>query len=113
MLHRQIQFARRIARYFSQHPNFDLLPQAMNGAGAIDQLTYIIVLFRAKDEDLNSKLVKRINDTSKMYVSGTSWDGTPACRIAAANWQVDPEHDSVTVQSVIEGLLQEWQHTRS
>ncbi|KAL8924882.1 MAG: hypothetical protein Q9208_003765 [Pyrenodesmia sp. 3 TL-2023] len=113
MLHRQIEFARRLARYISQHPDFDLLPQAMNSAGAIDQFTYIIVLFRAKDEDLNSTLVKRINDTSKMYVSGTSWDGNPACRIAAANWQADPERDSATVQSVIEGLLQEWHNARS
>lgn len=108
MLQRQIRFARKVARFILQHPDFDLIPQGLYDEVSIDQRTYIIVLFRAKDEALNNSLVKRINNTARIYVSGTSWDGNSACRMAVANWQVDPERDLVTVQSVIQHVLQEW-----
>ncbi|KAI4097911.1 MAG: hypothetical protein LQ344_000183 [Seirophora lacunosa] len=110
ILQRQIWFARRVAWYFSQHEDFELLPQTLSDRASIDRMTYIIVLFRAKDEALNHTLVKRINDSSQIYVTGTSWNEVSACRIAAANWQVDPERDSANVESVMERVLQEWRH---
>lgn len=104
MLQRQIRFARRIARYFSQHEDFDLLPQSQYDK--VDEKIYIIILFRAKDAHLNATLVQRVNASSQMYVSGTSWDGKPACRIAVANWQVDIERDFAIVRSVVEGIIE-------
>lgn len=113
MLQRQIRFARLVAWYFFQHPEFDLLPQDMKDKAAIDQKIYIIVLFRAKDDALNAKLVRRLNASSQMYVSGTTWQERQACRIAVANWQVDPDGDSAVVQTVVEKVLGTWHHTRS
>ncbi|KAL9030022.1 MAG: hypothetical protein Q9196_001810 [Gyalolechia fulgens] len=107
MLQRQIRLARRIARYIAQHPHFDLLPWIRDGKANIDERTYIIVLFRAKDDPLNVTLVQRINASSRMYVSGTAWDGRPACRIAVANWQVDVERDFAIVQSVVDELFED------
>lgn len=112
MLQRQIRLARAIACYLSQHQDFDLLPNDLCDKATIDQKTYLIVLFRAKHDTLNSTLVQRINDSSRIYVSGTSWDGRPACRIAVANWQVD-EHDLSLVESRLENVLQEWRHAGS
>ncbi|KAL8651383.1 MAG: hypothetical protein Q9210_003286 [Variospora velana] len=110
MLQSQIRFARRVAWYFSQHPDFELLPQALSDKATIDRETYIIVLFRAKNEALNHTLIKRINNSCQIYVTGTSWNEVPACRIAAANWQVDPERDSARVESVLERVLRDWRH---
>ncbi|KAL9015651.1 MAG: hypothetical protein Q9185_006962 [Variospora sp. 1 TL-2023] len=110
MLQSQIRFARRVAWYISQHPDLELLPQALSDKASIDRETYIIVLFRAKNEALNHTLVKRINDFCQIYVTGTSWNEVPACRIAAANWQVDPERDSARVGSVLERVLRDWRH---
>jgi hypothetical protein len=67
--------------------------------------THIIVLFRAKDEKINAELVKRINSTRKMYISGTNWDGKPACRVALSTWKVDVERDSKLIREVLEGAL--------
>lgn len=114
MLNRQIRLARSVALFFHGHSDFDLLPRSMSDGGSakIKQEIYIIVLFRAKDQALNESLVKRINSTSRIYVSGTKWDGRPASRIAVSNWQADPDRDSDLVQSVIEDVLNAWRKER-
>ncbi|KAL8685343.1 MAG: hypothetical protein Q9218_007825 [Villophora microphyllina] len=113
MLQRLIRFARLVAWHLFEHPDFDLLPQDLNDKLSIDERTYIIVLFRAKEDALNYTLVSRLNSSSRLYVSGTTWEGRPACRIAAANWQVYPERDLAIVQSTIVGVLDNWRGVRS
>ncbi|KAI4263820.1 MAG: hypothetical protein L6R42_001043 [Xanthoria sp. 1 TBL-2021] len=113
MLQRQIRFARRVAWYIHQHRDFDLLPRSLRDEASIYQRIYIIVLFRAKEDTLNNTLIKRLNASCQMYVSGTSWENQQACRIAAANWQVDPERDSALVQEVFERALTDWRHESS
>ena len=69
--------------------------------------TFMVVLLSAKQDELNKVLAAKINETSKMFVSGTSWQGRPACRIAISNWRVqgDKEFEIVTdvLKSVVEG----------
>lgn len=109
MLERQIRFARAVAAYIYDHNAFQLLPnEVYHSKDGIMQKTFIIVLFRAKDEGLNRELVQRINANSKMYVSGTVWDGSPASRIAVSNWQVNPERDTILVKTVLEDVLRDW-----
>lgn len=64
----------------------------------------MVVLLSAKDDGLNQSLAKRINDTSKMFVSGTSWDGRPACRIAISNWRAEEERDFALVTEVLQSV---------
>ena len=109
MLKRQIRFARAVAAHFYDHANFELLPKdVFSDRATIDQHVFIIVLFRAKNIALNDTLVKRMNASSKMYVSGTVWDDCPASRIAVSNWQVDPARDLNVVRTVLENVLSEW-----
>ncbi|KIV99844.1 uncharacterized protein PV09_08513 [Verruconis gallopava] len=102
MLRRQIALSRRIAAFVREHDGFELLP-----AGLKEGETFMIVLFRAVDAKLNVELVKRINATSKVYVSGTSWDGAPACRFAVSNWQVDVERDMGIIAGVLDQVWQQ------
>lgn len=109
MLKRQIRFARAVAAYFFDHADFDLLPKdVFSDRASIDKNVFIIVLFKAKDKALNDTLVKRINASSKIYVSGTMWDKCPASRIAVSNWQVDPDRDLEIVKTVLGHVLSEW-----
>ncbi|MCJ1465227.1 hypothetical protein MMC07_003843 [Pseudocyphellaria aurata] len=108
MLHRQIRLARQTATYLFSHPAFELLPESINQLSDIQRDIYIIVLFRAKDDGLNESLVKRINRTSKIYISGTTWKGRPAGRMAVSNWQADPDADLKIIQSVFEDVLRDW-----
>jgi glutamate/tyrosine decarboxylase-like PLP-dependent enzyme len=105
MLERQIALARRIAAFVADHEGYELLP-----TGLVERDVFMIVLFCATDVKLNDELVKRINGTSKIYVSGTSWEGKSACRFAVSNWQVDVERDISIIESVLEGV---WRHRDS
>ncbi|KAL9589189.1 MAG: hypothetical protein Q9203_002017 [Teloschistes exilis] len=113
MLQRQIRFARLVAQHLFEHPDFDLLPQDLDDKATIAERTYIIVLFRAREDALNSTLVRLLNSTSQLYVSGTTWQGRPACRIAVANWQVHPERDVAMIQATFVQALETWDRMRS
>ncbi|PYH91972.1 PLP-dependent transferase [Aspergillus ellipticus CBS 707.79] len=103
MLERQIRLARMLTEWLYDHPKYTALPKLDNKEALLDQ-TYISVLFSAKDEELNSNLPKRINETSKMFVSGSAWQGRPACRIAISNWRVVEDRDFAVVTAVLDGV---------
>ena len=109
MLQRQIRFARAVAAHLFDHADFELLPKDIyRDRSSIDQSIFVIVLFKAKNKALNDTLVKRINASSKIYVSGTVWNNSPASRIAVSNWQVDPDRDLEVVKTVVKDVLSEW-----
>lgn len=104
MLVRQISMARRVAAWLADHSKYELLPGNRDKDVAIAK-TFMIVLFRAKDEQINQRLVQRIKDSGKIYVSGTVWNDKPAARIAVSNWRIDVETDSKVVEEVLDEVL--------
>ncbi|EPS33877.1 hypothetical protein POX_a01131 [Penicillium oxalicum] len=104
MLERQIALARGIYDWIFDHPEYVALPRTSSKADLLDQ-TFMSVLFRAKDDTLNSQLSQKINATSRMFVSGTSWDGAPATRVAISNWRVDVERDLQLVTEVLDEVV--------
>lgn len=104
MLQRQIRLARMIAGWLFEHSEYMALPDANTKQDLLDQ-TYIVVLFSAKEDKLNQELAARINESSKMFVSGTTWQGRQACRIAISNWRVNEESDFALVTAVLESVV--------
>ncbi|KAJ5856378.1 uncharacterized protein N7529_010322 [Penicillium soppii] len=100
MLQRQIRLARKIYEWIFDHSAYTALPETSSKTELLAQ-TFMSVLFRANEETLNRELSNRINNSTRMFVSGTSWDGTPACRIAISNWRVDVERDYALVIDVL------------
>lgn len=100
MLGRQIKLARKVYEWIFDHSEYTALPQTSSKAELLDQ-TFMSVLFRANDTKLNQDLANKINESSRMFVSGSSWDGAPACRIAISNWRVDVEQDYMLVTDVL------------
>jgi len=49
--------------------------------------------------------VEKINSYRIIYVSGTVWEGQPACRIAVCNHAVDVDADYDLVKSILEEVL--------
>ncbi|TAQ83149.1 hypothetical protein B7494_g8527 [Chlorociboria aeruginascens] len=89
MFARQVRLARGIATFLEAHVEYELLaqerpPSEGNSTGSLPAVEniHIIVIFRAKVDAINERLVKEINATRQIYVSGTKWGGIPACRIA-------------------------------
>ncbi|KAL0259998.1 hypothetical protein SLS55_005741 [Diplodia seriata] len=109
MLERQILLSRAIAGLIIDHAAYELLPHSSAPRSEVLEHIYVIVLFRARDENLNRELVSRINATSKIYVSGTSWEGSPACRFAVSNWQVSQTRDLAIIREVLDVVSQDSQ----
>jgi glutamate/tyrosine decarboxylase-like PLP-dependent enzyme len=108
MLARQVSLSRKIAELLFSHPDYVLLPESTLPIQETLEDIFMIVLFRAKDDDLNKDLMNRINSTLKIFVSGTEWDGKPAARFAVSNWQVDVAKDLATIEGVLNEVAQSW-----
>lgn len=100
-----VLLARRIAEYLRDSPHYELLPDE---PASFDEV-FMVTLFRAKDDALNQVLVDKINATRDVYVSGTSWAGRKAVRVAVSNWRVDVERDFAAVKKVLDGVAEQQQ----
>lgn len=95
-----VQLSRRLAAFLRDSDDYELLPNA-----DLDEV-FIIVLFRAKNPELNGRLVEEINQTRQMYVSGTAWKGDKAVRVAVSNWKVDVERDFKVVTAILTAVAE-------
>ncbi|EOO03540.1 putative pyridoxal-dependent decarboxylase protein [Phaeoacremonium minimum UCRPA7] len=82
MFARMVLMARGVAEFIRDSEYYDWLPEPTANLNEVQ----IIVFFRAKNDALNDVLVQKINDTRKMYVSGTQWQGKKACRLATCSF---------------------------
>lgn len=105
MLQRQIELSRGIANYILESAEYELLPLSNRSAGERLSDIFIIVIFRAKDDELNKSLVQKIKATKKIYVSGTAWGRKPACRFAVSNWMADVKKDLPIIKAVLQGVV--------
>lgn len=101
MFARQVRLARGVSKFLSDSEDFELLPSGSHQSKNFEDV-HIIVIFRAKDELLNAELIKRVNATRRMQVTGTKWAGKPACRIAVSTWRVEVERDLKLVRETLE-----------
>ncbi|ESZ98513.1 hypothetical protein SBOR_1175 [Sclerotinia borealis F-4128] len=106
MFARQVRLARAISKFLDAHAGYELLAKGKLENQSLIENTHIIVIFRVNDDSINNDLVNRINTTRKMYVSGTKWEGKPACRIAVSTWKVDVDRDLRLIKNVLDGVLQ-------
>lgn len=112
MLARMVRLARGIAAAIASDrelkDEYELLPAATPGSEEEGEDTHVVVLFRARDEGLNEALVRNIQGSGEWYVSGTKWDGRPACRIAVASWRVNVEEDLEFVTRSLVKVAKDW-----
>ena len=102
MVSNMVQLARRIVSFVLDSPHYDWLPD--NNA-SLDPV-FMTVMICAKDKALNDILVDKINATRQLYVSGTSWQGQKAVRIAVSNWKVDVEKDAGIVCGILTSVAE-------
>ncbi|KAJ7471312.1 pyridoxal-dependent decarboxylase [Mycena galericulata] len=96
LLEREIALARRIASYIADSTVYELLPN--NDL----QKIYMVVLFRARSESLNARLVSLLNASKRLHISGLPWQDRPAARIAVGTWRVDVERDFGVIVEALE-----------
>ncbi|KAK1235608.1 hypothetical protein PQX77_001161 [Marasmius sp. AFHP31] len=103
MLARMVRLARGIAEVIRASDDYVLLPDENLNIEDV----HIIVLFRAKDDRLNDVLVETINKTREWFVSGTSWKGQKAVRLAISNWRINEDTDLELVKSSLKRIAEE------
>ncbi|XWW92750.1 hypothetical protein V2A60_000676 [Cordyceps javanica] len=106
MLGTMAQLSRAIAAFLRTSPHYELLPEGEQQQQQQAEEIFMSVLFRAKDAALNETLVARINDTRQLYVSGTTWQGRKAVRIAVSNWRVNVERDAAAVREILTSVAE-------
>jgi hypothetical protein len=111
VMERMVLTARAVAKVIRSCDGYVLLPDAGPNPLVIEDDIHIVVLFRALDDTLNKVLVQRINEGNKWYVSGTSWGGKPAVRVAISSWRADHEDASTTVKESLVAISQAHMHS--
>ncbi|KAM0808668.1 putative Pyridoxal-dependent decarboxylase [Seiridium cardinale] len=109
-LARMVYLARGIADVIRASPDYILLPDEQQSR---TEDTHIIVLFRAKDDALNEKLVDKIHKGTHWYVSGTKWKGQTAVRLAVSSWRVNVEDDLEAITGYLKDMAEEHKATTS
>ncbi|KAL7799001.1 pyridoxal phosphate-dependent transferase [Trichoderma ceciliae] len=102
LFHNMTQLCRKLAIFLQESPYYELLPDE---SGDVEEI-FIIILLRAKDKKLNDELLAKINATRQLYVSGTSWKGEKAVRVAVSNWKVDVERDFKVVTTILNDVAE-------
>lgn len=93
LLEESISAARLIAAYIEESGYYTLLPEH----GSAEDVS-TVVLFRAAD---CTPVLDRINETRRILVTPTVWNGQAAVRVAVSNWRVSGVQ---LAQTVIEEL---------
>ncbi|KAF9762314.1 hypothetical protein IL306_003461 [Fusarium sp. DS 682] len=102
MLIRQVRLARKVARFVLDHPSYELLgfPDGETWEQAVENI-FMVVMLGAKDGKLNERLVKTINSEGRIFVTGSTWKGRPATRLAVASWRTEVERDFAVIADVL------------
>ena len=55
------------------------------------------VLFRFEDDAQTDEVLARVQQSGRIWLSGTTWDGRKAIRVSVSNWQTSEEDVARTV----------------
>jgi glutamate/tyrosine decarboxylase-like PLP-dependent enzyme len=79
--------ARRFAELASDVP----------GVEVVNEVVLNQVLFRFEDDSRTDEVLARVQRESRVWMSGTKWDGRKAIRISVSNWQTTEEEIELAV----------------
>jgi glutamate/tyrosine decarboxylase-like PLP-dependent enzyme len=60
---------------------------ALPGVELLNEVVLNQVLFRFADDEETDDVLRRVQDSGDVWMSGTTWDGRRAIRVSVSNWQ--------------------------
>jgi glutamate/tyrosine decarboxylase-like PLP-dependent enzyme len=81
--------ARRFAERIVDVPGVELLNDVV-----LNQ-----VLFRFENDDRTDAVLQRVQESSRVWMSGTTWDGRKAIRLSVSNWQTGEDEADLAVEA--------------
>ena len=56
------------------------------------------VLFRFESDERTDEVLRQVQESGRVWLSGTTWDGRKAIRVSVSNWQTGDEEIDLAVQ---------------
>jgi glutamate/tyrosine decarboxylase-like PLP-dependent enzyme len=71
----------------------------VEGVELLNEVVLNQVLFRFESDDRTDEVLRRVQESGRVWMSGTTWDGRKAIRISVSNWQTGAEEIDLAVKA--------------
>jgi glutamate/tyrosine decarboxylase-like PLP-dependent enzyme len=70
----------------------------LDGVELLNEVVLNQVLFRFESDERTDNVLARVQESGRVWLSGTTWDGRKAIRVSVSNWQTGDEEIDLAVQ---------------
>jgi glutamate/tyrosine decarboxylase-like PLP-dependent enzyme len=71
----------------------------LDGVELLNEVVLNQVLFRFESDEHTDEVLARVQETGRVWLSGTTWDGRKAIRVSVSNWQTGDDEIDLAVQA--------------
>ena len=71
----------------------------LDGVELLNEVVLNQVLFRFDSDERTDEVLRRVQESSRVWMSGTTWDGRKAIRVSVSNWQTGNEEIDLAVDA--------------
>ena len=72
---------------------------ALPGVTVLNEVVLNQVLFRFEDDERTDAVLRRVQESGRVWTSGTTWAGRQAIRLSVSNWQTRDEEADLAVEA--------------
>jgi glutamate/tyrosine decarboxylase-like PLP-dependent enzyme len=72
---------------------------AIEGVELLNEVVLNQVLFRFDSDERTDEVLRRVQESGRVWMSGTAWDGRKAIRVSVSNWQTGDEEIDLAVEA--------------
>ena len=72
----------------------------LDGVEVLNEVVLNQVLFRFESDERTDEVLARVQESGRVWMSGTTWDGRKAIRVSVSNWQTGDEEIDLAVRRV-------------
>ncbi len=69
------------------------------GVELLNEVVLNQVLFRFESDERTDDVLRRVQESGEVWMSGTTWDGRKAIRVSVSNWQTGAEEIDLAVEA--------------
>jgi glutamate/tyrosine decarboxylase-like PLP-dependent enzyme len=69
----------------------------LEGVELLNEVVLNQVLFRFESDERTDQVLARVQNSGRVWLSGTTWDGRKAIRVSVSNWQTRDEEIDLAV----------------
>jgi glutamate/tyrosine decarboxylase-like PLP-dependent enzyme len=73
--------------------------EALAGVEVLNDMVLNQVLFRFEDDARTDAVLARVQQSGRVWLSGTTWDGRKAIRVSVSNWQTGDDEIDLAVET--------------